>query len=237
MRLLVTRPEPDASTFAEELRGLGHEPVLQPLIEFRALDFNPAKLSTAQAIIITSGNCLRALEETSSLAHVTDVPLNCVGEETARRARAMGFQNLLATADTAEQLAAKIIASGSKNATLVHLTGEHQAFDLAAALSREGFLIETVCVYSMEACREFPPAIDAMLKAGDVDGVILMSPRTAEIYVSLCHRHGIADCAKSPLYFCLSKNVAAKLASLKPHHVRVSGKPNRIALLELLLAD
>ena len=66
MRLLVTRPEPDASTFAEELRGLGHEPVLQPLIEFRALDFNPAKLRTAQAIIITSGNCLRALEETSA---------------------------------------------------------------------------------------------------------------------------------------------------------------------------
>ena len=89
----------------------------------------------------------------------------------------------------------------------------------------------------MEACREFTPAIDAMLKAGDVNGVILMSPRTAEIYVSLCHRHGVADCVKSPLYFCLSKNVAAKLASLKPNHVRVSRKPNRTALLELLVAD
>jgi uroporphyrinogen-III synthase len=76
-----------------------------------------------------------------------------------------------------------------------------------------------------------------MLKAGDVNGVILMSPRTAEIYVSLCQRHGVADRAKSPLYFCLSKNVAAKLASLKPNDVRVSRKPNRAALLELLVAD
>jgi uroporphyrinogen-III synthase len=237
MRLLVTRPEPGASIFAEELRELGHEPILQPLLEFHALNFDPAKLRAAQALIITSGNCLRALEEMSPFAHVTDVPLYCVGEGTARRAQAAGFKELLATADTAEQLAAKIIASGSKNATLVHLTGEHQAFDLAGALSREGFRIEIVRVYNMEACREFGAAVDAMLKAGDVNGVILMSPRTAEIYVSLCHRHGVADCAKSPLYFCLSKNVAAKLASLKPNHVRVSGKPNRTALLELLVAD
>jgi uroporphyrinogen-III synthase len=237
MRLLVTRPEPDASIFAEELRGLGHEPILQPLLEFRALNVDPAKLRAAEALIITSGNCLRALEETSLFAHVRDVPLYCVGAGTARRAQAMGFKNLLATADTAGQLAAKIIASGGRNTALAHLSGERQAFDLAGALSREGFRIKTVRVYSMEACREFAPAIDAMLKAGDVNGVILMSPRTAEIYVSLCHRHGIADFAKSPLYFCLSKNVAAKLASLNASHVRISGKPNRTALLELLAAD
>ena len=65
MRLLVTRPEPGASIFAEELRELGHEPILQPLLEFRALNFDPAKLRAAQALIITSGNCLRALEEMS----------------------------------------------------------------------------------------------------------------------------------------------------------------------------
>jgi uroporphyrinogen-III synthase len=237
MRLLVTRPEPGASILAEELRELGHEPILQPLLEFRALNFDPAKLHAAEALIITSGNCLRALEDMRLSAHATDIPLYCVGEETARRAQAAGFKELLATADTAEQLAAKIIATGNRNAALVHLTGEDQAFDLAGALSREGFRIKTVRVYNMKACREFAPAIDAMLKAGDIHGVILMSPRTAEIYVSLCQRHGVADCAKSPLYFCLSKNVAAKLASLQPNDVRVSRKPNRTALLELLVAD
>ena len=114
MRLLVTRAEPGASIFAEELRELGHEPILQPLLEFRALNFDPAKLRAAQALIITSGNCLRALEEMSLFAHVTDVPLYCVGEGTGRRAQAVGFKEPLATADTAEQLAAKIIASGTQ---------------------------------------------------------------------------------------------------------------------------
>lgn len=110
------------------------------------------------------------------------------------------------------------------------------AFDIVGALGREGFPVQSVTVYSMEACRHFSPEVERMLKAGELDGVILMSPRTAEIYVSLCHRHGARDCAKTLLYLCLSDNVAAKLASLNPHHVRVSGKPNRKALLELLQA-
>jgi uroporphyrinogen-III synthase len=237
MRLLVTRPEPDASIFAEELRGLGHEPVLQPLIEFRVLEFDLEPLRAAEVLIITSGNSLRALQERGVVKDIIGKPLYCVGEQTAKRALASGFETVLEVAETGEDLARKIIASGRRGAPLAHIMGEHMAFDIVGALAREGFSIQTVTVYSMEARREFSPAIDAMLKAGDVDGVILMSPRTAEIYVSLCHRHGIADCAKSPLYFCLSENVAAKLASLKPNHVRVPAKPNRKALLELLLAD
>ncbi len=76
-----------------------------------------------------------------------------------------------------------------------------------------------------------------MLKAGEIDGVILMSPRTAEIYVSLCHRHGNLNCAKTLSYFCLSENVAAKLASLEPDRVLISRKPNKEALLDLLCAN
>ena len=237
MRLLVTRPEPDASTFAEELRGLGHEPVLQPLIEFRVLEFDLEPLLAAEVLIITSVNSLRALQERGVINDLLSKPLYCVGEQTAKQALAAGFETVLEIAQTGEELAGKIIASGRTDAPLLHIMGEHMAFDIVGALAREGFSVHSVTVYSMEACREFSPAIDAMLKAGGIDGVILMSPRTAEIYVSLCHRHGIADCAKSPLYFCLSRNVAAKLASLKPNHVHVSGKPNRMALLELLLAD
>jgi uroporphyrinogen-III synthase len=234
MRLLVTRPEPDASTFAEELRALGHEPVLQPLIEFRSLPFDTRPFREAQAIVITSGNSLRALQESSGLEEVTGAPLYCVGEETERKARSAGFQTVLAVADTAEELAAKIIACARKDQPLIHVTGEHQAFDLAGALNREGFSIESVPVYSMAACGEFSPSVDAMLKTGEINGVVLMSPRTAEIYVSLCHRHANLNCAKTLSYFCISENVASKLASLKPEHVHISEKPNRKALLVLL---
>lgn len=237
MRLLVTRPEPEARAFADELRALGHDAILQPLLEFHALQFDLEPLRSAQAIIVTSGNSLRALQETCGVKDIVSIPLYCVGEETAKRARSLGFQNLVAIADTAEALAGKIISSARKDEPLVHITGEHQAFDLADALAREGFCVQSVRVYSMEACGEFSASVDAMLKAGEIDGVILMSPRTADIYVSLCHRHGNLNCAKTLSYFCLSGNVAAKLASFEPDRVLVSRKPNKEALLDLLCAN
>ena len=235
MRLLVTRPEPDASVFAEELRVRGHDPVIEPLLEFHTLAFDKAALRNANAIVITSGNTLRAIE--GAAKQIADIPVYCFGEETARRARTMGFQELLSIADTAEQLASRIIATARKGEPIIQLTGEHQAYDLAVALAQEGLSIQTLPVYSMEARRELSPSVDAMLRAGELDGVILMSPRTAGIYVSLCHRHAIGDCAKRPIYLCISENVAAKLASIEPNHVRVPMKPNRKALLNLLSAD
>ncbi len=237
MRLLVTRPEPDASTFAEELRGLGHEPILQPLLEFRVLKFDLEPLHVAEVLILTSGNSLRALRERGISKDILGKPLYCVGEQTAKRALEAGFEAVLEIAETGEELAGNIIASGRRDALLVHIMGEHMAFDIVGALAREGFSVQSVTVYSMDAGAEFLPTVDKMLRSGDVGGVILMSPRTAEIYVSLCHRHGILDYAKTPVYFCISQNVAAKLASLKPNHVRVPAKPIRKALLELLHAD
>jgi uroporphyrinogen-III synthase len=237
MRLLVTRPEPEASAFADELRALGHEPVLQPLLEFHALDFDLAPLRAAEALIVTSASSLRALKERGALKDIVDKPLFCVGVQTAKRALSAGFLTVLEIAETGEELAGKIAARWPKGGRILHIMGEHMAFDIAGALASQGFSVDSVVVYSMEACVEFSPSAGAMLKAGEIDGVILMSPRTAEIYVSLCHRYGNPNCAKTPSYFCLSGNVAAKLASLSPDCVLVSRKPTKEALLDLLSAE
>ena len=69
MRLLVTRPEPDATRQAERLAARGHEPVLAPLLAHRAGNRNvPLELDGAQALIVTSRNALRALASHRDLA-------------------------------------------------------------------------------------------------------------------------------------------------------------------------
>jgi uroporphyrinogen-III synthase len=236
MRLLVTRPEPDASAQAEELRQLGHEPILQSLLEFRSLDFDPAPLASCDAIILTSGNSLRALREKAVIESIDRIPLFCVGRETARRARGTGFQSVAATADTAEELASIIVAAAVKGTKFVHVTGEHQAFDLEGALKREGLSICTLSVYSMGAREAFEPHLVGIMQSGGLDGVILMSPRTAEVFVSLCRRHDLLDQAKILRYFCLAQSVAEKLKPVAPANVPVAVKPKREALLALLAA-
>jgi uroporphyrinogen-III synthase len=234
MRLLVTRAEPDAGALAEELRSLGHDPVLQPLLEFRVLEFDERPLRAAYGIIFTSRNAVRALLEKIELGSICDAPIFCVGSETERHAREAGFKTIVATAETAEELVAKILAAAGKSSSLVHVTGEHQAFDLAGALKSEGLSIQTLPVYSMQERTAFDSCVAHDIEAGEIDGVILMSPRTAEAFVTLCGRHGIPESAKALNYFCLASSVANRLKPLEPPHVHEAQKPNRAALLELL---
>jgi uroporphyrinogen-III synthase len=234
MRLLVTRPEPEAGALAEELRALGHEPVLQPLLEFKSLDFDLEPVRAADCLIFTSGNSLRALREKLDLAAIAATPIFCVGKETARRAREAGFGAVVATAETAEALCGKIVSLTPEGAKLVHVTGEHQAFDLGAALAREGLSLCTLTVYAMEARQEFDAWLVAAFQAGAIDGVIVMSPRTAEIFVSLCRLHELLNFARNLNYFCLAGSAAKKLEPLEPAKVHTAAKPDREALLALL---
>jgi uroporphyrinogen-III synthase len=236
MRLLVTRPEPDASALAQELRGLGHEPVLQPLLEFRSEDFDANALKTAEALIFTSGNALRALQEKLKLEDIAHVPLFCAGEKTARRASEAGFSCLAATARTAEELAAKIVNRCHKGTRLVHVTGKHQAFDLAGALAREGGSLFTLSVYDMVPRAAFEASLVDAFKSGRIGGVILMSPRTAEIFAGLCAVHGLIENVKGLCYFCLAKTVAKKLEPLDPAYLHIAEIPSRTALLALIAA-
>ena len=234
MRLLVTRPEPDAAALADELLALGHEPVVQPLLEFQPLDFDPAPLKTAGALIVTSRNGLRALQGRIDPAGIAGCPVFCVGGETERGLRQAGFQTIAAVAETAEQLAAAIAKTAARGASLVHVTGEHQAFDLAGALEGRGFSIATLRVYEMKAASAFSGAVSDALEAGSIGGVILMSPRTAEIFVSLCRQHGLWDRARFLDYYCLANSVSNRLKPLEAVHVHIAQRPDRASLLGLL---
>ncbi len=237
MRLLVTRPEPDASLLAEELRRLGHEPVVQPLLDFHCLDFDPAPLESASYLIFTSGNAIRALQEKLDIGPLGRIPVFCAGEETARKARAAGFSSIAATAGTAEDLAARIVPLAGNRPGLVHVTAKHQAFDLAGALFREGLSLCTLYVYEMAARRAFESSVAEGLKAGTISHVILMSPRTGEIFTALCREHGLYDSVKSLRYFCLAQSVAKTLELAGPAQVQIADKPNRKALLALIAAS
>jgi uroporphyrinogen-III synthase len=112
----------------------------------------------------------------------------------------------------------------------------HQAFDLAKALDGHGLSIRTLSVYGMEARPAFSESLLRELKAGRIDGTILMSARTAEILVSLCRKHNVESRAAPLVHFCLSTAVAERLAPLKPVNVWVAERPTRETLLALIAA-
>lgn len=234
MRLLVTRPEPDASREAEALAARGHEVVLAPLLAVEFYGDAPLELEGAQGLIVTSRNALKALASRRELGQALKLPLFAVGEATARAARELGFARVTTGPGTGAALA-ELISGELKpdRGPLVHLAGETLAFDLKSALERQRFTVRQPVLYQAVPARALPAEALSLLKAGKFDGVILMSPRTAKTFAGLVTRHGLVTQGKSLVCYCLSEAVAEAVASLGLE-VRVAAHPREEDVLALL---
>ena len=234
MRLLVTRPEPDATLFKTRLEAMGHHVRLAPLIRIE-LDSRAIPLEGVQALIATSRNALRALAGSPSLGAAVTLPIFTVGPGTLEYARQLGFARVHSGPGTARELAA-LIASQTKpkDGPLVHLAGDRRAFNLKGALEKLGFQVHLEVVYSSIAAETLEPGISEAIRGGQLDGVILMSPRSADVYKTLVEQAGLGQSASRLHSFCLSAGVAKRLGALVHNNVSVAAAPNSEEMLALV---
>jgi uroporphyrinogen-III synthase len=235
MRLLVTRPEPDALRLRAILEEAGHEAAVEPLLRLSLEGADPIDLDGAQALIATSRNALRALRTSPALAEARQLPLFAVGKATAADARALGFETVVTGAGTAAELVAHIVSVLDPAAgVLVHLAGDTLAHDLAGELEALGFRVRQPVVYRMLPATAFAESTREELADGGIDGVLLMSPRTAAIYAGLVAKYGLTAAVRRLPHFCLSPAVARRLQPLGPVPTLVAEAPRLEELLALI---
>ena len=235
MRLLVTRPEADAVKLRATLEQRGHQAIGEPLLRVVFMAGDAIDLSGVQALIATSRNALRALNGHPLLAAARQIPLFAVGPATAAEARGLGFAVVMTGAGNAQQLLTHIVAVADPAAgLLLRLAGDAEATDLGEELESHGFRTVRHIVYRMHASAALSAETVELLALGEVDGVILMSPRTAEIYSALMRKAGLAGAARRLIHFCLSDAAAKRLASLGAVTVAVADRPRLEEVLALI---
>lgn len=250
MHLLITRPEPDASAMREMLLGLGITVDLAPLLEIMVDVPDAALLAQASALVVTSRNGLRALEASPLLPGLIDRPLMVVGRSTGLVARGLGFRDVTVGPATAKDLVPLILSAwrekivpasgGSPLGAVLHLSGDKISFDLEPPLRAAGIALHRDTVYRSQVVKCLPPAVCDTLRRGEYDGVVLMSPLTADTYVDLVGKYELAEGARKPTYLCLSRGIADRLEQLKAEKVKVAAKPNieeMVALIRDLAAQ
>ena len=234
MRLLVTRPEPDATALRAHLIAQGHEVLLEPLITIKFDDADPIELDEVQALIATSRNGLRALAASPALEQAQSLPLFAVGPGTAATAKALGFQHVIKGPGTGRQLVSFIIAHAEVNGgPLLHLAGDVLAYDFASELSRLGYHVLRPVVYEAEAATRLSGSTATRIANGHIEGVLLLSPRTAAIFVALIKAHQLTKAARRLTYFCISEAAAARLEEIAPAKVEIANEPNLQEVLAL----
>ncbi|MEZ5925465.1 MAG: uroporphyrinogen-III synthase [Hyphomicrobiaceae bacterium] len=234
MRLVVTRPEPEASVAAEMLRKAGHEVVVAPMLTIASRRDVHLDVGGIDGLIATSANAIRAIADHVELPALLAMPLHAVGAATADAARRLGFRTVAEGGGTASALAEQLGSSQTAGAHLLHLAGDVVAVDLARLLSPRGIVVDTVIVYETIPSAELGSPLATDLRRQAIDGILLLSPRTAEIFGALVAKAGLAAEARRPTYFCISERTAAGLVGLAAPKLRIAKKPDMPSLLALI---
>jgi uroporphyrinogen-III synthase len=235
VRLLVLRPEPNASETAARLREFGHSTLIEPMLTVE-LHPQPGDLPEPAAILFTSRNAVRALARWPRATGWRDRPAFAVGPETAAHARASGFADVrVGSRDVAAlaELVAAVLPTAA--GTVLYPAAPDRAGDLEVFVSSRGFSVHVAEAYRAVATAHLSPATVAALQHGEIDGVLVYSRRTAETFRDLARTAGIGQLHKVA-FFALSESVAEPLRPLDPAEIRIASRPDGEAMLALLTA-
>ena len=231
MRVLITRPESEATALAVALAGRGHATVIAPLFRLQFLrppaDF-AAALASCQAVLVTSANGARALAEASEQR---SKPVFAVGDTTAATAEGLGFTNVVSAAGDSHALAALVRKKlDPAKGPLVHASGVDVAGDLAATL--EDFELRRYALYEAREADVLPESAQAALQARALDAATFFSPRAAAVFVQLVEVAGLQDSCRGVTAIAISAAAAQPLDGLPFRTVTTAAKPSRQGVLD-----
>jgi len=237
MRILITRPQENATILINRLQELGHHIAIDPLIHFIPIPRHLLAFpdpSCFEAIITTSQQAIRCLANLTPQRHF---PLWCVGTESAKIAQELEFQNIHTAGGNAQNLIAKLLKTFTSplQKPLLHVSGDVIRVNIADALQENGILTQRIVVYETKEAQTFLHETQCALTERKFDTVLLYSPRTARIFRNLCQAAGLAPCCTSLTALCLSEEVAGQVRDLPWKILHVAKKTSTDELLMVLM--
>lgn len=204
--IVITRPQLESQRTAQLLEKIGFETFIEPTISIEIIaSTRPELLSaagTADAIIVTSLNALRALQEFQLPACI---PIVLVGQEASLRAKEYGFVNTELAGENVDALCGytKLNYPGKKlvYASGVNITKELSAMNCGADVTR-------IMVYKTIPKEKLSVEFKHKLVNGEFYGISFFSSKNAEIFCELLKKENMENYIKPIFAFCLSEKIA-----------------------------
>ncbi len=234
MRILITRPRESAAPLLNRLKNLGHQVILDPLIEMIPLTLDLPPLSSFEAVVTTSQQAIRCL---STLTPLRDFPLWCVGNESAKVAQDLGFQTLHTAEGSAEDLMIKLMKTidPSSGKTVLHASGDVIRIDVVDTLSKKGISAKRIVLYKTIEATAFSPETFQALKLNTIDATLFYSPRTGRIFQNLCRLSKLENHCKMLMAVCLSDSIKTAIQDLPWKKIQIAKKTTTDDLLMALM--
>jgi len=222
MNVLITRPLAQAHASAARLESMGMRAFILPLVEIVPLDFKMPK-GHFDAVIATSGNSF--ISNHVQLAAYRQLPLLCVGQQTAAAAKEAGFLNIVAITDDVNKL---VSLCGSHTARhFLYLAGRCRRPVLEQKLIALNRQITVVEIYHQQPLQ--PTTDNLVTLPARFDHVLFYSFTAAR---HACFLSRFFDAATK--FLCLSPRIVRGLPAKFQPQAYSATRPNEDSLFELL---
>ena len=213
MHILLTRPIEDCSEIISKFQSLGHQVSHLPLLSVNKVDYGEINFSDYKGIIFTSANAVKFLD----LKKIEKKMLCfCVGSATEKKARGIGFQNVIAAGGNVENLKELILQNfGNKDGKLIYVSGETISLELDRELLKEGYDIKRIINYRTKHNENFDQEFIEELKQKISDIVYIYSNNSASSFLNFIKIHKLEILWMNTNLMCISEKTSAILNEIK----------------------
>ena len=213
MHILLTRPLEDCSEMIIKFKSLGHQVSHLPLLTIEKIEYEQINFSDYKAIIFTSANAVKFLDLKSINKNLLCF---CVGEATEKKARSVGFQNVIAAEGNVENLKELILQNfDKKDEQLIYISGETISVDLDQQLTNEEYNVKRIVNYRTIYNQKFDDNFvrELMLKIPDM--VYIYSQNSAASFLNFIKINQSENLWMSTNLMCIGEKTSSILNEIK----------------------
>jgi len=213
MHILLTRPLEDCSEMILKFQSLGNKVSHLPLLKIEKVNCDLSNLSEYKAIIFTSANAVKHL-------NIKTIDKNlfcfCVGNATEKKARSLGFQNVIAAEGNVENLKELILRNFDySDGKIIYISGETISVDLDKQLLNGGYNIKRIINYRATYNESFNDKFVEELKLNMPDIVYIYSQNSAINFLRFIKLYQSERLWMNTNLMCIGEKTSAILNEIK----------------------
>tara|TARA_B100000963_G_scaffold346505_1_gene351782 strand:- start:371 stop:1069 length:699 start_codon:yes stop_codon:yes gene_type:complete len=213
MHILLTRPLEDCSEMILKFQSLGNKVSHLPLLQIDKLDYNESSFHKFKSIIFTSANAVKFLNHKEIDKKILCF---CVGNATEKKARSVGFQNVIAAEGNVENLKELIFRNFNKqDGKMIYVSGETISVDLDQELIKEGYDVKKIINYRSSYNEDFDESFIKELKLDMPDIVYVYSQNSASSFLKFIKVYQSENLWMNTNLMCLGEKTSAILNEIK----------------------
>ena len=213
MHILLTRQLEDCSDLIFRFKELGHIVSHLPLLVIEKVNYDQKKLNDCKSIIFTSANAIKFLE-------TKDIDKNikcfCVGLATEKKAKSVGFQNIIAAEGNVRNLKELILQNfDPSDGEIIYVSGEIISSDLDQQLIKDGYSVKRLINYKTNHNKIYNDNFVEKLKVNIPNIVYIYSYNSALSFLNFIKNENLQSLWMETNLMCMGEKTSSILNEIK----------------------